>query len=54
MIFPWIWKSLPGKPIVKTLELVLITGLTITLLFLFVFPEISSLFTDSPVVERPR
>lgn len=54
MIFPWIWKSLPGKPIVKALELVLIIGLIITLLFVFVFPEISTLLTDSPVVERPR
>lgn len=51
MIFPWLWKVLPGNSLGKTMVFLVLVGLLTTLLFLFVFPELSSWLTDSPVVE---
>lgn len=51
MIFPWLWKVLPGNSLGKTIGLLLLASLLAALLFLFVFPELSGLLTDSPLVE---
>ncbi len=50
MIFPWIWKMLPGNKIVKTLQLVLILTAGSALLLLVVFPWLDAQLVAPPVV----
>jgi len=51
VIFPWIWRALPGNSWVKVLIVLLGVSLIITALFLWVFPFIDLNFTEPPVVE---
>lgn len=51
MIFPWIWKKLPGKKLGKMILVLLIAFALLALLFLFVFPTVDALLVDQPTVE---
>lgn len=51
MIFPWIWKKLPGNKLGKVILVLLITFALLALLFLFVFPVVDALLVDQPTVE---
>ena len=51
MIFPWLWRILPGGVVVKLGSLLLIVGALTALLFLLVFPNLDQLVTPPPVVE---
>jgi hypothetical protein len=50
VIFPWIWRSLPGPRGVKVAVLLLGICLLISLLFVVVFPNLDFYFTESPSV----
>lgn len=48
MIYPWIWKKLPGPKPVKIIEAtVLIVGV-LFLLWFVVFPNVDSYFSGDP------
>lgn len=51
MIFPWLWRILPGGVVLKLGSLLLIVGALTALLFLLVFPNLDRLVTPPPVVE---
>lgn len=51
MMFPWLWRILPGGVVVKLGSLLLIVGALTALLFLLVFPNLDQLVTPPPVVE---
>jgi hypothetical protein len=51
VIFPWIWRVLPGNGWVKALLVLLGVSLFIAVLFLWIFPFIDLYFTEPPVVE---
>ena len=51
MIFPWLWRVLPGGAASKVTLLLLICAAVITVLFLMVFPSLESFLTPPPVVE---
>jgi hypothetical protein len=50
MIFPWIWKGLPGNTLLKALQLILITLSFALFLFEFVFPWVDTLLVAPPLV----
>lgn len=50
MIFPWLFRKLPGPPPLKVLQLALIVAATIFILFAFVFPAVEGNFTVDPTV----
>jgi hypothetical protein len=50
MIFPWIWKLLPGNKAAKILQLVLILAAGSALLLLVVFPWLDAQLVAPPVV----
>lgn len=41
MIFPWIWRSLPGPGWARTTTLVVVTAALVWVLFTYVFPWVS-------------
>lgn len=54
MIFPWLWRVLPGNKRGKILLLILITFALVAMLFWFVFPALSELLNAPPSVgENP-
>lgn len=50
MIFPWIWKLLPGNRFAKTLQLILLLSAVSALLLLVVFPLLDAQFVAPPLV----
>jgi hypothetical protein len=54
MIFPWIWKLLPGNKAAKILQLVLILAAGSALLLLVVFPWLDAQLVAPPVVGETR
>lgn len=51
MIFPWLWRILPGGAILKTFALLSLLAVLTAILFAFVFPSIEDFFVPPPVVE---
>lgn len=41
MIFPWMWRALPGPAVVKAMLLLVILGALVFVLFEYVFPWVS-------------
>ena len=39
----WLWRVLPGPSIVRVLQLIVLAGLVIAVLFVWVFPAIAPL-----------
>jgi hypothetical protein len=50
MIFPWVWKLLPGNKALKTLQLALIVAAGSALLLFVIFPAIDAFLLSPPVV----
>lgn len=42
MIFPWLYRVLPGNKLAKLLQIVLLCGLVATALMLWVFPALDA------------
>lgn len=51
MIFPWLWRILPGGVVLKLGSLLLLIAAVTAFLFLLVFPNLDQLVTPPPVVE---
>jgi hypothetical protein len=43
VIYPWIWRHLPGPTVVKVLGAVALVVVVVAILFLWVFPWLSPL-----------
>jgi hypothetical protein len=54
MIFPWIWKMLPGNRVAKALQVALIFAAGSTLLLFLVFPWLDAQLVAPPVVGETR
>jgi hypothetical protein len=50
MIFPWIWRKLPGNRFAKILQLALMLAAGSALLLLVVFPWLDAQLVAPPVV----
>ena len=50
MIFPWVWKILPGNKALKSLQVVLIFAAGSVLLLFLVFPALDAFLVAPPVV----
>jgi len=50
MIFPWLWRVLPGKTLLKVLQLVTLSVVLLLLLFGWAFPAIHSMLNPPPIV----
>lgn len=50
MIFPWLYRMLPGNRLAKWIQLFVLTGLVITALMLWVFPALDAQLS-TPTVE---
>lgn len=48
MIYPWIWKKLPGPKPVKVIEATLLIVGALFLLWFVVFPNVDSYFSGDP------
>ncbi len=48
MIYPWIWKKLPGPKLVKVVEAALLIIGVLFLLWFVVFPNVDSYFSGDP------
>jgi hypothetical protein len=54
MIFPWIWRKLPGNRFTKILQLALMLAAGSALLLLVVFPWLDAQLVAPPVVGETR
>jgi hypothetical protein len=50
MIFPWLWKMLPGNRAAKALQVALIFAAGSALLLLVIFPALDAYLVAPPVV----
>jgi hypothetical protein len=50
MIFPWVWKLLPGNKALKALQVAVIAIAGSALLLFVIFPALDALFLAPPVV----
>lgn len=53
MIYSWIWQKLPGSRWIKVLELTLLLIATVAVLFLVVFPWLSTVLPVDRVTVSP-
>lgn len=51
MFYPWLWRNLPGKLWLKSMQLVLLLAFVIAFLFLVVFPELDLLLASDPTLD---
>ncbi len=50
MIFPWVWKLLPGNKALKAIQVVAILAAGSALLLFVIFPALDALLLAPPVV----
>mgnify|MGYP007070465520 CR=1 FL=1 len=51
MIFPWLWRLMPGGKILKSSTLLILLAGVVAILFQFVFPGLENFLTPPPVVD---